>query len=58
MPARVAKADVFEFGSLRVDLRGTQVTKRGTAVYLSAREFQLLRYFVEHNGVTFRGMKS
>lgn len=52
MPARAAKADVFEFGSLRVDLRGTQVAKRGTAVYLSAREFQLLRYFVEHNGVT------
>jgi two-component system, OmpR family, alkaline phosphatase synthesis response regulator PhoP len=52
VPARMAKAAVFEFGSLRVDLRGTQVTRRGTPVYLSAREFQLLRYFVEHNGVT------
>ena len=52
MPARVAKSEILDFGSLRVDLRGTQVTRRGTAVYLSAREFQLLRYFVEHKGVT------
>jgi two-component system alkaline phosphatase synthesis response regulator PhoP len=52
MPARVAKSEIFDFGSLRVDLRGTQVTRRGTAVYLSAREFQLLRYFVEHQGET------
>ncbi len=52
MPARVAKSEILDFGPLRVDLRGTQVTRRGTPVYLSAREFQLLRYFVEHKGVT------
>jgi two-component system alkaline phosphatase synthesis response regulator PhoP len=52
MPARVAKSEILDFGSLRVDLRGTQVMRRGTPVYLSAREFQLLRYFVEHKGVT------
>jgi len=33
---------------LRVDLRGTEVRRRGNVVYLSARELQLLRYFVEH----------
>jgi len=52
MPARATRAEVLEFGSLRVDLRGIQVTRRGSALYLSAREFQLLRYFVEHPGVT------
>jgi DNA-binding response OmpR family regulator len=50
MPARVTKAETLEIGSLRVDLPGTQVTRRGIPVYLSAREFQLLRYF--HRGVT------
>jgi two-component system alkaline phosphatase synthesis response regulator PhoP len=52
MPARVTKAETLEIGSLRVDLPGTQVTRRGIPVYLSAREFQLLRYFLEHRGVT------
>jgi two-component system alkaline phosphatase synthesis response regulator PhoP len=40
------------FGELQVDLRGTSVTRNGKIVPLSAREFQLLRYFVEHRGVT------
>ncbi len=43
---------VFEFGSLRIDLHGTEVTINGTAVAMSAREFQLLRYLVEHPGKT------
>ena len=42
----------FEFGSIRVDLRATEVTRNGKAVNLSAREFQLLRYFIEHPGET------
>jgi len=41
-----------QFGELQVDLRGTSVTRNGKVVPLSAREFQLLRYFVEHRGVT------
>jgi DNA-binding response OmpR family regulator len=28
------------------------VTKQGNPVYLSAREFQLLRYLIEHQGIT------
>lgn len=53
-PSRSPKADaqVYEFGSLRVDLRATSVTKKGKVVPLSAREFQLLAYFVQHRGVT------
>ena len=44
--------NVYEFGSLRIDLRGTSVSRDGRIVPLSAREFQLLRYFVEHRGAT------
>jgi two-component system, OmpR family, alkaline phosphatase synthesis response regulator PhoP len=43
---------IFQFGSIRVDLRGTLVTRAGKPVYLSAREFQLLRYLIEHSGTT------
>jgi two-component system alkaline phosphatase synthesis response regulator PhoP len=35
-----------------VDLRGTEVTRDGEALNLSAREFQLLRYFIAHPGAT------
>lgn len=45
-------AGVYQFGSIRVDLRGTEVTREGKVVNLSAREFQLLRFFVEHPGTT------
>ena len=47
-----AAAGVHRFGPLQVDLRGTSVTRDGKIVPLSAREFQLLRYFVEHPGTT------
>jgi two-component system, OmpR family, alkaline phosphatase synthesis response regulator PhoP len=50
-PTRIGQG-ILHFGSIRVDVRGTQVTREGKPVYLSAREFQLLRYFVEHNGIT------
>jgi two-component system alkaline phosphatase synthesis response regulator PhoP len=43
---------VHQFGPVRVDLRGTAVTRNGRTVPLSAREFQLLRYFIEHRGTT------
>jgi two-component system, OmpR family, alkaline phosphatase synthesis response regulator PhoP len=49
-PLRGMKAEALEFGSLRVDLRGTQVSRDGNFVYLSAPEFQLLRYLIEHRG--------
>lgn len=42
----------FQIGSLRVDFRSTSVWRGGEPVALSAREFQLLRYFVEHRGET------
>jgi DNA-binding response OmpR family regulator len=47
-----AATGVHEFGSLKVDFRGTSVRRDGEIVPLSAREFQLLRYFIEHRGET------
>jgi len=44
--------DVYQFGPLRIDLLGTEVTLNGSVVGLSAREFELLRYLVLHRGKT------
>ncbi len=41
---------VFEFGSVHVNVRGAEVRRDGKPVPLSAREFQLLRYFIENRG--------
>ncbi len=43
---------VHQFGSIRVDVRRAEVTRDEKPVYLSAREFQLLRYFIERAGST------
>src|SRR5580658_7414707 len=51
-PAPGLTPNIFEFGSIRVDLRGTEVTRHGKVVNLSAREFQLLRFLIEHRGET------
>jgi len=45
-------ADTFRFGSVHVDFRSTEVQCKGEPVDLSAREFQLLRYFIEQRGAT------
>jgi two-component system alkaline phosphatase synthesis response regulator PhoP len=50
-PTRTGQG-ILNFGSIHMDVRGTQVTRDGIPVYLSAREFQLLRYFAEHPGAT------
>ncbi len=47
-----AQAGGFDFGSIHVDLVGTEATRDGVVVNLSAREFQLLRYFIERRGAT------
>jgi two-component system alkaline phosphatase synthesis response regulator PhoP len=44
--------DTVQFGSVHVDFRRTEVTKAGHPVPLSAKEWQLLRYFLEHRGET------
>jgi two-component system alkaline phosphatase synthesis response regulator PhoP len=41
---------IRQMGSVRVDLRRAEVLRNGRPIPLSAREFQLLRYFIEHSG--------
>ncbi|HTS59646.1 MAG TPA: response regulator transcription factor [Terriglobales bacterium] len=50
--APAAAAGIHKFGPVEVDLRGTSVSRGGKIVPLSAREFQLLRYLIEHRGTT------
>ena len=45
-----APTETARFGDVLVDFRRAEVTKGGAVVELSAREFKLLRYFVEHRG--------
>ena len=45
-------AGTFQFGSIRIDFRSTEVFRDGNPIDLSAREFKLLRYFIEHRGAT------
>ena len=43
---------IHEFGSIRVDVKRAKVTREGKPIYLTGREFQLLRYFIERPGTT------
>jgi len=42
----------FEFGPVTVDFRSTAVTRGGKPVDMSAREFELLTYFIQQQGTT------
>ncbi len=42
----------YSFGNIIVDLRSTEVYSEERRISLSAKEFQLLRYFLEHSGET------
>ncbi|MBE3097558.1 MAG: response regulator transcription factor [Planctomycetes bacterium] len=42
----------YAFGDLCLDLRRAELTRNGSPVPLSAREFRLLSYFIEHRGAT------
>jgi len=48
----VVSSDLFDFGPLQVDLLRAEVLRDGKPVALSAKEFQLLRYLIEHRGTT------
>jgi two-component system alkaline phosphatase synthesis response regulator PhoP len=49
-PAGGASASIIVCGPLTVDLRRAEVRRDGEPVELSAREFLLLKYFLEHRG--------
>ena len=44
--------EVYQFGPIRIDFRRTEVTRNGKVIDLSAREFHLLKYFIEHRNTT------
>ena len=50
--AAVPPGDSYQFGDVKIDFRKAEVTRAGQALELSAREFKLLRYFIEHRGAT------
>jgi two-component system alkaline phosphatase synthesis response regulator PhoP len=47
---RPAPISRIQFGDVEVDLNGAVVRRNGAKVELSAREFSLLRYLIEHRG--------
>jgi two-component system alkaline phosphatase synthesis response regulator PhoP len=51
-PFALSAAGTYEFGSIRIDLRSAEVHRDGAEVELSAREFRLLCYLIEHRGAT------
>jgi two-component system alkaline phosphatase synthesis response regulator PhoP len=44
--------DFYDFGPLRIDMRHSEVFRNGAPASLSTKEFQLLRYLIEHRGKT------
>jgi two-component system alkaline phosphatase synthesis response regulator PhoP len=44
--------DLYRFGAVVLDARRNKVTYNGQVVTLTSREFQLLRYLAERNGIT------
>jgi two-component system alkaline phosphatase synthesis response regulator PhoP len=51
-PAAPHPTEGYAFGEVHVDFRKAEAIRDGQPIELSAREFQLLRYFVEHRGTT------
>jgi two-component system alkaline phosphatase synthesis response regulator PhoP len=49
---RADRSAPYQFGDIIVDVRRAEVTRAGTPVEMSAREFLLLKYFLEHRGAT------
>jgi two-component system alkaline phosphatase synthesis response regulator PhoP len=50
--ASPADLEMFQFGDVGVDFRRAEVRREGASVELTAREFTLLKYFIEHRGAT------
>ena len=55
--AAVELTDTFQFGSVIIDFRSTEVRRNGKRVDLSAREYELLRYFIAQRGATISRQK-
>jgi two-component system alkaline phosphatase synthesis response regulator PhoP len=42
----------YQFGSIKADFRKTEILRNGERIELSAKEFQLLHYLIDHEGET------
>jgi two-component system, OmpR family, alkaline phosphatase synthesis response regulator PhoP len=52
-PAAIAAPiETYQFGPIKVDFRRAEVEKGGEKIDFSAKEFHLLRYFIEHREAT------
>jgi len=47
---RTARMESFRFGDVLVDFKAGEVRHKGKSIDLSAREFRLLQYVIEHRG--------
>ena len=52
VPSSPIPAEIYQFGDVQVDFRKAEVSKGGQLLEVSAREFKLLKYFIEHRGAT------
>jgi len=43
-------SDTYRFGDIRVDFKSHKVVKSGKEIHLTALEFKLLTYFIQHRG--------
>lgn len=50
-PSRAENAQVYDFEGLHVDIAGRSVTVNGEKAELTPKEYELLFYFVQNNGV-------
>jgi len=46
------QGDKFAFGEVEVNLRNCQVSRKGKSLEFSSKEFELLKYFLNHPGET------
>ena len=51
-PSSGVSLERYQFGDVTVDVRKAEVTQNGRPLDLAAKEFQLLRYLIEHRGAT------
>jgi DNA-binding response OmpR family regulator len=43
--------NVYEFDAIRVNFEAAEMEKVGASIHLSALEFRLLKYLIEHRGI-------
>lgn len=48
----ISATETYQFDSVKIDFRRAEVDRNGEKIELSAKEFQLLRYFIEHREAT------